>query len=101
MTLRWSDRARADLISIGHYIAQDNSARARQWVEQLRERARKAARSPKAGRIVPELARDDIREVFLRTYRLVYRLGKGSIDVLTVFEDHRLLNVKHVSEDID
>jgi len=46
---------------------------------------------PKAGRRVPELDRDDIHEVLLRTYRIVYCLVDGGILVLTVFEGHRLL----------
>lgn len=89
MRLRWTDRARRDLLAIGRYIAHDNPAAARQWVERLRTRARQAATMPMAGRVVPELLRDDIREVFLRTYRIVYRVREDAIDVLTVFEGHR------------
>jgi addiction module RelE/StbE family toxin len=89
MRLRWTERARRDLLAIGRYIARDNPAAARQWVERLRERARQAAVAPLAGRVVPELQRDDIREVFLRTYRIVYRVREEAIDVLTVFEGHR------------
>ena len=42
------------------------------------------------GRVVPEEGRPNIREVFLRTYRIVYRVRVGSILVLTVFDGHRL-----------
>ncbi len=89
MTLRWTDRAQRDLLAIGRYIARDNPAAARQWVERLRERAQQAATAPHAGRMVPELQREDIREVFLRTYRIVSRVREQTIDVLTVFEGHR------------
>ena len=89
MTLRWTDRARRDLLAIGRYIARDDPAAARQWIERLRERAQQAAIAPHAGRMVPELQREDIREVFLRTYRMVYRVREQVIDVLTVFEGHR------------
>lgn len=98
MRLRWTDRARRDLLSIGRYIAQDNPSAARQWVERLRQRARQAAAKPLAGRVVPELQRNDVREVFLRTYRIVYRVRKGSIDVLTVFEGHRLLEADTLTD---
>ena len=91
MKLRWSDRARRDLLAIGRYIASDKPDAARHWIEQLRERARLAAESPLAGRVVPELGREDVREVFLRSYRNVYRVGQDAVDVLTVFEGHRLL----------
>jgi toxin ParE1/3/4 len=70
MTLRWTDHARRDLLAIGRYIARDNPIAARQWVERLR--ARQAANMPLAGRVVPELQRDNVREVLLGTYRIVY-----------------------------
>ena len=101
MKLRWTDRARRDLLAISRYIAQDDPLTARRWVERLRERARQAAGRPRAGRVVPELQRDDIREVFLRTYRIVYRIRKGAIDVLTVFEGHRLFERGDLPEDKD
>ncbi len=92
MKLRWTDHARRDLLAIGRYIARDDPDAARRWSEQLRERARQAAEHSLAGRVVPELGRDDVREVFLRSYRIVYRLGEeDTVDVLTVFEGHRLL----------
>jgi plasmid stabilization system protein ParE len=69
--LRWTDRARRDLLDIGRYIAQDNTAAARSWVERLREKARHAAANPLAGRVVPEWQSDDVREVFLKAYRIV------------------------------
>ena len=96
MRLRWTARARHDLLAIGRYIARDNPEAARRWVERLRERARRAARQPLAGRVVPELQRDDIREVLLRAYRIVYRLRPGEIHVLTVFEGHRLLRKQDI-----
>ncbi len=46
---------------------------------------------PRAGRVVPELGLEEIREVFLGKYRIVYRLVEGGIEVLTVFEGHRQL----------
>jgi len=58
-------------------------------VERLRHAAELAAATPLAGRRVPE--RDDIRETFLRSFRIVYRVDADGITVLTVFEGHRLL----------
>jgi toxin ParE1/3/4 len=94
--VRWSARARDDLLSIGRFIAADNPPAARLWVEKLRLRTHAAARSPLAGRRVPELDREDIREVLMRSHRIVYRATKGGIEVITVFEGHRLL-----PEDLD
>lgn len=86
----WTIRAAQDLRAIGRYIAQDNPQAARRWVERLRLRAREAATAPKAGRRVPEVDRDELREVLVRSYRIVYWVTDAGIVVLTVFEGHRL-----------
>lgn len=90
MRVRWTQRAVQDLRAIGDFIAQDQPGAARRWVYRLQERARKAAPIPRAGRRVPELDREDVREVFLGSYRIVYRIYPDFIDILTVFEGHRL-----------
>lgn len=45
--------------------------------------------TPLGGRVVPELGRTDVREVFLRTYRIIYRVAGDDIRILTVFEGHQ------------
>ena len=90
MRLRWTHRAKDDLLSIGRFIARDRPAAARSFVAKLQVRARRAAKFPRSGRIVPELRRDDVREVIEGNYRIVYRITTVSVDVLTVFEGHHL-----------
>lgn len=101
MKLLWAAQARQDLVEIRRYIARHNPKAARQWIERLRNKARAAAAAPLAGRIVPEFQQDDIREVFLRSYRIVYHVRKDSTVVLTVFEGHRLLNGLDTGDDED
>jgi toxin ParE1/3/4 len=89
--LRWSEGARRDLYEIAEYIARDNARAAAHWIGKLRARAKLAAAAPKAGRVVPEYGRKEIREVFERNYRILYEITKGAIVVLAVFEGHRRL----------
>jgi plasmid stabilization system protein ParE len=96
--IRWTERAVADLVAIGEYIAADNPGAARRWVERLRHQAELAAEVPLGGRRVPEISRDDVRETFLRSYRIVYRVDANGISVLTVFEGHRLLREGDIDE---
>ncbi len=91
MKLRWTERARRDLLDIGRYITRDKPVAARRWVARLRQRAHQAADLPLSGRRVPELGRDDVREVLERSYRIVYRILEEEIHVLTVFEGHKRL----------
>lgn len=46
---------------------------------------------PRTGRIVPEVGREELREVLLGSYRIIYRIATDGIIVLMVFEGHRLL----------
>jgi plasmid stabilization system protein ParE len=79
----------SDLRAIGDYIAAESPIAALRWVRTLVAAVELAAFLPMAGRVVPEKGRDDIREVFKRSYRIVYRVRARSIEVLTVFEGHR------------
>ena len=67
-------------------IARDNLAIAMRWGQRIAERADLAASMPRSGRMVPEFDRADVREVFVGTYRIVYRVERTMILVLTVFE---------------
>ena len=88
-SVRWSRRALRDLTEIADYVARDDTLAARQWIERIRARAKGSSEAPKLGRRVPEIERDDVRETYLRTYRIVYRVESRGIVVLTVFEGHR------------
>ncbi|MFT5432820.1 MAG: toxin ParE1/3/4, partial [Myxococcota bacterium] len=72
MKVEWSARAVRDLDAIFDYIALDNPVAALGWVARLQGRARLAGGAPLAGRVVPEVQDVDVREVFLRSYRIVY-----------------------------
>ncbi len=89
MRTDFSPTAIADLEEIGLYIARDNPLAAERWLDKLVDRAEKAAFQPRSGRVVPEVGDPDIREVFLRTYRIIYKIEAERILVLTILEGHR------------
>ena len=53
----------------------------------------KAARSlgdlPERGRVVPEFKREDIREIFVFSYRLIYRIDELRVSVLAFIHGRR------------
>lgn len=89
-SIDWSARSLRDLEAIEEFIAHDDPVAANRWVMKLIATAERAAKVPTAGRIVPEKRRDDIREVRLKRYRIVYAVHERGIRVLTVFEGHKL-----------
>ncbi len=90
VAIYWTDRALSDLEAVADYISRDNPRAAERWVLKLVSAAESAAAAPRAGRRVPEIAREDVREVLLRSYRIVYCVKSKRIEILTVFEGHRL-----------
>lgn len=92
LELVWTDQAARDLDAIADFIAVDDAVAAVQWVDQLVAAAERVPHSPRMGRKVPEFAREDVRELIHGNYRIVYRVTAESIEVLTVFEGHRLLH---------
>lgn len=87
--LIWARRAVSDLDAIHGYIGRDDTVAADRWVRALMALAERAAKLPWTGRKVPELSRDEFREMIKRTYRVVYRVSETEVEVLTVFEGHR------------
>ena len=79
MKLRWTGPALKDLDQIRRFIAEDNVRAARRWTQQLRERARKVADMPYSGRIVPEVGREDIRELIEGNYRVIYKVSEKAM----------------------
>jgi addiction module RelE/StbE family toxin len=73
------------------FIARDNPRRAEEFVNHLISRAEIILQNPSIGRIVPEISNPDIREIIVKKYRIVYRIKKKIVEILTVFEGHRLL----------
>ena len=86
MKVVWAAEALEWLAEIEAFIARDSLQRAKQFVARLIQRGKSLAHSPMRGRIVPE-----VREIFLKSYRIVYRLHQSRIEIVTLFEGHRLL----------
>ncbi len=92
MTLNWTKEALLRLQEVEEYISQDNPETAIKFVDKLISVTEGLNKYPEKGRVVPELSIDQIREVIYKNYRIVYLLKKKSIEILTVFESHKLLH---------
>jgi addiction module RelE/StbE family toxin len=96
MKLIWTHEALDQLMAIEAYIAKNNPERAAGFVDELIGHAESLPGQPQSGRIVPEVASSGIRELIFKNYRIVYRLNEDCIEILTVFEGHRLLRMDEV-----
>lgn len=94
MRLTWSQEACENLADIEDFIARDSHERAVRFVDTLIDHAEgNLPANPRSGRVVPEVGNPEIRELIYRGYRIVYRIKGETLEILTVFEGHRLLRL--------
>jgi len=90
MKLSGTREALNRLIEIEEFIAQDSPSRAEDFIDYFLEKVSLIPDNHEIGRIVPEISNIAIRELLIKNYRLVYRIKTTVIEILTVFEGHRL-----------
>lgn len=91
MRVVWTEQAWTRLAEIEIFIAKDSPAAAAKFVDKLIERGEALARHPERGRRLREMPSAGLRELLIGNYRIIYRVTSNTIEILTVFEGHRLL----------
>ena len=90
--LEWSEEALEDIESIATYIEKDSPTYAKSVVSKFFEKAEILQEFSKLGHVVPELNDKSIREIFVYSYRLIYKLDESIIlFVAVVVHGKRLL----------
>jgi len=87
--VRWTPQAADDLQAIYDFIARDSPHYAQLTVERILASIDLLEQFPLRGRQIPERPREDLRELIVPPYRLVYRVGEV-VKVLTIFRGSRL-----------
>jgi toxin ParE1/3/4 len=88
-TVTWAPQALRDVDAVRHFIAQDSPTYADLVVRRLVAAVERLQFFPESRRIVPERQDPDIREVIVASYRVVYRLRSGAVEIVTVFRGSR------------
>ena len=99
MKVVWTEQAWERLTEIEAFVARDHPEAAVRLVDRLIARGDALGRYPERGRKLPEIPGSGLRELVVDSYRIVYRRMPNTIEVLTVFEGHRLLRRDELSED--
>ena len=87
----WSPRALDDVDSIASYISRDSTAHASAVVAKIIRSARTLRSFPLSGRIVPEFETPALREHFVYSYRIIYRVEENVVTVAAVIHGRRML----------
>ncbi|GIV46067.1 MAG: hypothetical protein KatS3mg036_0885 [Ignavibacterium sp.] len=97
MKVYWTKEAVERLNEIKLFIMKDNPIAAEKLIDKLITLAESLSKNPERGRIVPEFSIKVIRELLYKNYRIVYLLKKRRIEILTVFEGHRLIHKEEIN----
>ena len=84
MRVIWSYVEVGNLIENSRYIAKENPDAARAVINDIYEAGNRIKEFPDKGRIVPEIGKSNVKEIFCRSYRIIYKIESRKITILTV-----------------
>lgn len=92
MKIIWTNSAVLNLEGIKNYIALDSHYYAVELTEKIISAVEKLNAFPRLGREVPEIKKEDIREIIYGNYRIIYRLDAEVLYIIAVI---------HCARDLD
>lgn len=91
MKISFSKLSLSDLSEIKDYIKKDSLNYAKIFIQKIIDSIKILRDFPKIGRVVPEFKNENIREIFVKSYRIIYRIENETIFIVTVIHGARLL----------
>jgi len=85
----WARRASQDLEAIASYIAADSPAYASIVLKRIVHLSKTLTRFPRSGRKVPEFENENIRELLVYSYRVIYRIEGSEVTIAAVIHGKR------------
>ena len=85
----WAEQSFKDIEAICEYISKDSKFYAYAFADTLFEAGENLKEFSNRGRIVPELMKENIREIFINEYRLIYHISIDIVEVLTIIHGRR------------
>ena len=85
----WTEQAIDDLYTVFLFIARDAPGYGEVMIERILAATEHLDEFPRSGRVVPEIGQDDIREVIVQNYRIIYRVISDAVEILTVHHGAR------------
>jgi len=88
----WTSQAIEDFESICQFIEKDSRYYSSLFANKIFEAVDDIQKFPQIGRILPEKNQDNIREILLGNYRIIYRLHESFLEILSIYHGSRLIN---------
>jgi len=85
----WSKPAREDLRLIHQYIAHDSKRYATRVAQDITDKVETLLGLPRLGRVVPEIGEENVREIGMYSYRIMYELIGDTVYIHGVIHKRR------------
>jgi len=85
----WAREAVNDIVSIAEFIEKDSYFYASEFTSHIFEKALSLNILSNRGRIVPEILDENLREIFIGEYRLIYKIIGKTINIVAVVHGRR------------
>ena len=96
MKIVWAPLAIDRVSEIAEYIAQDKPSAAEKWINTVFSKVEQLKSSPEIGRVVPEIRNDQFRELIYGNYRIIYRIEKTKISILTIRHGKQIFPIEEI-----
>jgi len=96
--VKWSVPARNDLKQIHDYIAKDSKYYAQNVIQEIVAKTETLIELPEIGRIVPEISDQNIRELIVYSYRLIYEISSAGIEILAILHGRCIFRTKPATD---
>jgi toxin ParE1/3/4 len=90
-SVTWREPALDDVEDIRRRIARDSPQSAEAFVNRIFAATDRLELFPRSGRVVSGAERDDLREIFVHGYRVIYRIIDDEVEVVGVRHGARRL----------
>ena len=90
--IAWSFHATDDLRALAEFIGKDSVFYAAAFTLEIMEASRSLKDFSERGRIVPEFDTPNIRELFIKDYRLIYLVEETRVVILGLIHGRRNLD---------
>jgi toxin ParE1/3/4 len=90
--ITWSDISKENVRDIFEFIAKDSEFYARKQIIKFDDRVKILRGFPLSGKIVPEINKENVRELIEGNYRIIYEIfPENKITILAVHHSSKLL----------
>lgn len=89
MRIQWTSPAVSDLEAIREYISKDSVYYANRFIDKIFDSVEILVEQPEIGRLIPEIEKQNLRELLFQNFRIMYRIIPGAIQIIAIIRASR------------